>query len=209
MYKQIKTPTSAEIVINKSRFIGTTFNCFSEEEGKACVVEIRKKYADATHNCWAFFADNKGVLARFSDDGEPSGTAGKPILEVLKNKKLSYTGVVVTRYFGGIKLGAGGLVRAYTKGATEALDASKVSIFEVGVKQEFSVSYSDFELCERFLKSEGVEIVSIAYAGEVAITVITKEAVAKFYADKIVDFTNGKAKITHIKTDYFPFEEEI
>ncbi len=206
MYKQIKSPTDTEIVINKSSFIGTTFNCFSEEEGKACVSEIRKKYHDATHNCWAFIADKNGILARFSDDGEPSGTAGKPILEVLKHKKLSYSGVVVTRYFGGIKLGAGGLVRAYTKSATDALDASNIAVFEMGVKQSFGLSYSDYEMIERFLKEENVEILSVDYTDKVTITVITKKETSSFYSQKVFDFTNGKAEVNVICEGYYGFE---
>ncbi|MFI3129077.1 MAG: YigZ family protein [Bacillota bacterium] len=206
MYKQIKSPTDTEIVINKSSFIGTTFNCFSEEEGKACVSEIRKKYHDATHNCWAFVADKNGILARFSDDGEPSGTAGKPILEVLKHKKLSYSGVVVTRYFGGIKLGAGGLVRAYTKSATDALDASNIAVFEMGTKQSFGLSYSEYEIIERFLKEEKVEILSVEYTDKVTITVITKSETATHYAEKIKDFTNGKAEVKVLSEGYYGFE---
>ncbi len=206
MYKQIKSPTDCEIVINKSSFIGTTFNCFSEEEGKACVEAIRKKYHDATHNCWAFVADQNGILVRFSDDGEPSGTAGKPILEVLKHKKLAYSGVVVTRYFGGIKLGAGGLVRAYTKSATEALDASKIAVVEIGVWQAFHLSYSDYEIIERYLKEEGVEILSVDYTDKVSIQIVTKKDVAEFYASKAKDFTNGKCECEVLEKGYYGFE---
>ncbi len=207
MYKQIKMPTTTEIVINKSTFIGTTFKCRSEEEGKDKVSDIKKKYHDATHNCSAFISDMNGIIARFSDDGEPSGTAGKPILEVLKNKKLAYTGVVVTRYFGGIKLGAGGLVRAYTKSATDALNASKISIYELGVKQVFYVSYPEYQMIMRYFQAEGVEIVWVSYETAVEIVVITRKEVAKFYEEKITDMTNGKSKCEFISEEFYPFQK--
>jgi uncharacterized YigZ family protein len=101
-------------VIEKSKFICYLKHVESEDEAKDYIAEIKKKHFDATHNCSAFIADSDGNMARFSDDGEPQGTAGMPMLEVLKNKKLFCTAVVVTRYFGGVKLGAGGLVRAYS-----------------------------------------------------------------------------------------------
>ena len=206
MYKQIKTPKSTEIIINKSIFIGTSFLCFSEEEGRDKLSEIKKKYSDATHNCSAFYWDNKQMCGKFSDDGEPSGTAGKPILEVLKNKKLSFTGVVVTRYFGGIKLGAGGLVRAYTKSAADVLEASKISVFEMGVKKLVKVSYNFFEICERFFQEEKLEILNVEYLDEVSMTIVTKESVSEYYQNKIIDMTNGKGTVTEIERAYYAFD---
>ena len=113
-YLSVFSAVTYEKVIERSRFIANCAHVQDEEEAKAFVAKIRAEHSLATHNCYAFVADKTGNLMRFSDDGEPQGTAGMPILDVLKNKKLFETAVVVTRYFGGGKLGAGGLVRAYS-----------------------------------------------------------------------------------------------
>ena len=113
-YLSVSGITVTEKVIQKSRFITTSTHAESEEGAKNFIAEISSKYKDATHNCYAYICDKLGNFLRFSDDGEPQGTAGMPMLEVLKSEKLFETAVVVTRYFGGIKLGAGGLVHAYS-----------------------------------------------------------------------------------------------
>ena len=115
-YFCVKKETENETVIERSRFISYVKKCETEDDARAFLEEKRKAHPFATHNCYAYITE-RGKIARFSDDGEPQGTAGQPILEVIKNKKLFDTIVVVTRYFGGIKLGAGGLVRAYSQGA--------------------------------------------------------------------------------------------
>ena len=115
--RTVYTRHESEKVIEKSRFLTYSTHVESEEEAKAFLAEIRKAHSLATHVCYAYIADKIGNLQRFSDDGEPQGTAGVPILEVLKAKKLFETAVAVVRYFGGIKLGAGGLVRAYSSSA--------------------------------------------------------------------------------------------
>ncbi|MDE7300610.1 MAG: YigZ family protein, partial [Clostridia bacterium] len=127
-----------EKVIEKSRFIATSRHVDGEEEAKAFIDEVRARYKDATHNCYAYVADDKGNFLRFSDDGEPQGTAGMPILEVIKNCNLKQTAVVVTRYFGGIKLGAGGLVRAYAGAAAENLAATERVNYEPCVKYAYT-----------------------------------------------------------------------
>ena len=129
-YFSVSGEKVTEKVIEKSRFITTSRHIEGEEEAKAFVAEISAKYADATHNCYAYICDSLGNFLRFSDNGEPQGTAGMPILEVIKNKKLFETAVVVTRYFGGIKLGAGGLVRAYSGCAAENLESAQKVLYE-------------------------------------------------------------------------------
>ena len=129
-YLSICGETVTQKVIEKSRFITTSRHVEGEEQAKAFVEEIRGKYPDATHNCSAYICDELGNFLRFSDDGEPQGTAGMPMLEVIKNKKLYQTAVVVTRYFGGIKLGAGGLVRAYSGSAAENLDVAQKVLYQ-------------------------------------------------------------------------------
>ena len=127
-YTSVAGETVTEKIIEKSRFITTSRRVESEAAAKEYLsAEISKKYSDATHNCYAYICDRLGNFLRFSDDGEPQGTAGMPILEVIKSKRLSEVAVVVARYFGGIKLGAGGLLRAYSGCAAENLDMAKKS----------------------------------------------------------------------------------
>ena len=139
----------------KSEFISYVARVEDEDEAKEFISSIKKKHADATHNCYAYVL--KGTeIARFSDDGEPQGTAGMPILEVIKREGLVGVCVVVTRYFGGILLGAGGLVRAYAKGAKIGIDKAGISEFCQHVTFDFEVSYSDYEKVLRDLDKNGV-----------------------------------------------------
>lgn len=124
-YKTVRRAGEKEIVIKKSRFIGHVRPVETEDEAIAFIEEIKKKHWNATHNCSAYMIGERDEIQKQSDDGEPSGTAGKPILEVIKNQGLKNVAIVVTRYFGGIMLGAGGLIRAYTDGAVAAIEAGK------------------------------------------------------------------------------------
>ena len=146
MYLSVNGECRTRKTIEKSQFITTARHISSEEEAQNFIAEMRKKYADATHNCYAYVADRLGNCLRFSDDGEPSGTAGMPILDVIRNKKLYETAVVVTRYFGGIKLGAGGLVRAYSGCASENLDATQKVLYEMCSQSEYTVAYQSVDL---------------------------------------------------------------
>ena len=130
-YKTIRQPAREEYVINKSRFIGHACPCQTEEQALAFLKRIREEYRDATHNCYAYVIGENAGIMRYSDDGEPGGTAGLPMMEVLKARSVVNLCVVVTRYFGGILLGAGGLVRAYSHSCALALDAAHVSIMEL------------------------------------------------------------------------------
>ncbi|MFQ9448390.1 MAG: IMPACT family protein [Christensenellales bacterium] len=129
-YKTLREENSAEFIINKSRFIGYGCPCETEEEALAFLARIRQKHKDATHNCYAYIIGLNSGIMRYSDDGEPGGTAGMPIIEVMKARGVVNCAVVVTRYFGGILLGAGGLVRAYAQGSKTALDAAGVVVME-------------------------------------------------------------------------------
>lgn len=133
---------SDEVLIEKSRFIGHGKGVQSEEEAIAFIESVRKEYRDATHNVWAYIIGENKNIQRYSDDGEPSGTAGIPVLEVLKKEDITNAAVVVTRYFGGIKLGAGGLVRAYTKSAVLAVQAARKITKKVFVPLQLTFDYS-------------------------------------------------------------------
>lgn len=133
---------SDEVLIEKSRFIGHGKGVQSEEEAIAFIESVRKEYRDATHNVWAYIIGENKNIQRYSDDGEPSGTAGIPVLEVLKKEDITNAAVVVTRYFGGIKLGAGGLVRAYTKSAVLAVQAARKITKKVFIPLQLTFDYS-------------------------------------------------------------------
>ena len=140
-YKTLVSRADAEFIINKSRFIGHGKPVETEEEALAFLAEMREAYKDATHNCYAYIVGaNMGVM-RYSDDGEPGGTAGMPIIEVLKARGVTNCCVVVTRYFGGVLLGAGGLVRAYSRGAAEAVNACGVGVMHPTLRALVDVPY--------------------------------------------------------------------
>ena len=156
MEKAVRTvfaPYESEKVIEKSRFITYSTHVESEEEARGFIAKIRSQHSLATHVCYAFISDKTGNLQRFSDDGEPQGTAGVPILEVLKAKKLYETAVAVVRYFGGIKLGAGGLVRAYSSSAAENLDGADIRVLQMCVEYEIEVEYTGVDSAQKFISS--------------------------------------------------------
>ncbi len=190
IYKLIKSGTS-EVVVKKSRFLGITFPIESEEEAMAKVAEIRKKYYDARHNCYAFRLTDK---EKFSDDGEPSQTAGKPMRDVLAGAGLAGALVVVARYFGGTLLGTGGLVRAYTDAAKEAVAASE--IVEIRPKRRVSckVTYTDLGRIQYLFREAGLTP-ETEYGEDIVLSCdVPEEQVGKLSA-AITDATAGKAVI--------------
>ena len=182
-YFAVEFQKESEIVIEKSRFITNVFPVETEAEAKAQLDKIRKKYAYATHNCYAFVTDF-GQTSRSSDDGEPSGTAGVPILEVIKNQKLINTLVVVTRYFGGIKLGAGGLVRAYSKSASNGLKAGGAREFFNCDKIKIKLSYDEYSLFLREIVPVVHSVLSTDYAEDITVVVSVKKLAYKPFNDK-------------------------
>ena len=164
---------TSEYVEKRSRFIGSVVPAETEEDAKAFIADTRKKYHDARHNCWCYIIEGKAE--RYSDDGEPQGTAGIPMLEVFKRECVGNFACVVTRYFGGVLLGAGGLLRAYTKAAKDALDASDPAE-TVNLKTiEFDCAYNDFESLKNAVSSYDGKIVSADYAEKIHITAVMPE----------------------------------
>ncbi len=194
-YLSVYAPVTYEKVIERSRFIANAAHAADEEDARAFVAKVRAQHSLATHNCYAFVADKTGNLLRFSDDGEPQGTAGMPILEVLRSKKLFETAVVVTRYFGGIKLGAGGLVRAYAGTAAEALAQADIREYRVCRTLFASVGYEQFDALKKFLAARGCEPADIAYAGDVTVTLSVGEEEAAAFSAALVDFLAGRVRI--------------
>ena len=194
-YLSVFSPSAYEKVIERSRFIANCAHAESEEEARAFIAKVRAEHSLATHNCFAFIADKAGNLMRFSDDGEPQGTAGMPILDVLKNKKLTETAVAVVRYFGGIKLGAGGLVRAYSSAASENLAGADIRTVEMCREYEIRVDYSEADSARKFISSGRCLPLSENYAEKVFFTVAVKKSDAESFQAEFIDYMQGRGEI--------------
>ncbi|SHH14724.1 YigZ family protein [Tepidibacter thalassicus] len=194
-YKTIHEYGEDEVIIEKSRFIGYAKPVSTEEEAIEFINKIKKKHKDATHNVWAYTIGMNMGIQRYSDDGEPSGTAGIPTLEVIKKEDLRNVAVVVTRYFGGIKLGAGGLVRAYTKGAKIGLNAGKIINRILFKDVRFKIDYTLLGKVQNELLNLGYIIKEILYEDMVTIVVYSRIDEVENIKEKVIDFTNGKVEI--------------
>lgn len=193
---------SAEIVEKKSRFIATVRRCDSEQEAVSFIDEMKKKYWDARHNCSAFVIGEKAELTRCSDDGEPSGTAGRPMLEVLLGEGVRNVCVVVTRYFGGVLLGTGGLVRAYTQTVKEGLLASKIGKLVPGCEYIVETDYNGIGKILYLLGQRGIEATDSNYAENVTLTLRFSKEEEESLIKEIVEATCGKAVITKTEDLY-------
>ena len=171
-YRMLSKGAQAELVEKKSRFIATIRPVSSEEEAVAFIEEMKKKYYDARHNCSAFVIGSKGELTRSSDDGEPSGTAGRPMLEVLTGSGIRNIAAVVTRYFGGVLLGTGGLVRAYSGAVKMALEQCETITRRYGVQMLIKTDYNGVGKIQYLLGSKDVVIQDSVYAADVQMTVL-------------------------------------
>lgn len=194
-YKTLHDFGSDEIIIEKSTFIGYAKPIKTEEEAVDFVNEIKKKHKDATHNVWAYTVGPTMNIQRYSDDGEPQGTAGIPTLEVIKKEDLRDVVVVVTRYFGGIKLGAGGLVRAYTKGAKVGLEAAKI-IEKVMYKEvKIKIDYNQLGKVQNEIMNLGYFIKDTVYEDNVEIIVYSKLEDVEALTSRMIDITSATAGI--------------
>lgn len=205
-YHTVKQTGEHEIIIQKSRFIAHMKRTDSEVEAQEFIQALKKKYWDASHNCSAYLIGEQDQIQKANDDGEPSGTAGVPILEVLKKRKLKDTTVVVTRYFGGIKLGAGGLIRAYGKAASEGLDA--VGIVERRLMRvcHVKIDYSWLGKIENELRASVYILKNIQYQENVEIEVYVEEESQPAFAEWMIEMTNGQAEITAGEITYLESE---
>ena len=194
-YKTIIKNSTGEITEKKSRFIADMFPVESEEEANAYIEQVRKKYYDARHHCFAYVLNEEPVLERFSDDGEPGGTAGKPILDVIKGAELKNTLIVVTRYFGGTLLGTGGLVRAYTASSREAVQAADIVTRTFGYKMIISTDYTGLGKIQYILCQEGIPVLDTLYTENVDIVTFVPDTREKEITNKIIEATNAKSSI--------------
>lgn len=188
----VKEAATASFVERKSEFIGHIAPVKTEEEAIAFVNGIKKQYADAKHNVYAYLLRENNIT-RFSDDGEPHGTAGLPVLDVLRKEGVTDVAVVVTRYFGGILLGTGGLVRAYSQGAKMALDAAGKSVVEKLLVFSLRVNYSDLQKVEPILENYTMLRLDTVYADDVRLSAAMREQEYQALAKAVTERTNGRA----------------
>ena len=194
-YYTVKGYGEEEITIQKSRFIAYVNRAETEEQAQQFIAEIKKKNWNATHNCSAYMIGEADHIQKANDDGEPSGTAGLPILEVLKKRGLKDTVVVVTRYFGGIKLGTGGLIRAYGKSASEGIDAAQVVERRLVQIMETSLDYTWLGKVENELRSSVYAIKEIHYLDKVTVEAFVEESQKEAFTNWMTELTNGQAEI--------------
>jgi len=205
-YKTLHKESCDEIIIEKSTFIGYAKPIKTEEEAISFIEEIKKKRKDATHNVWAYTVGENMNIQRYSDDGEPQGTAGIPTLEVIKKEDLRDVVVVVTRYFGGVKLGAGGLVRAYTKGAKVGIESAKVVEKVLYNEVKITIDYNLLGKVQNEIISMNYFIKYTVYEENVSIIVYSKIEKVEELIEKIKDITSATADV--IVSDKFYLSEQ-
>ena len=205
-YKSVKQCSETEYTVNRSRFIGRCFPVDSEEAALCLLSDIRKRHWDATHNCFAYRIGETAAAARFSDDGEPGGTAGKPIMDVLTGKGLTNVLCVVTRYFGGILLGAGGLVRAYSKSAADAVTKAGMVSYLPGTILDIPMDYSRYGTLEGFIRANS-EIRNVAFAQNVVVTVAVEDTNLLKFMKEVTERSDGRCTPVTIGTGYMKKEE--
>ncbi|KKE79683.1 YigZ family protein [Bacilli bacterium] len=207
-YYTVKPEGNDQIIIQKSRFIGYVRRVKTEEEAQAFIQEIKKKHYDATHNCSAYIIGEHDEIQKANDDGEPSGTAGVPILEVLKKQGLKDTAVVVTRYFGGIKLGAGGLIRAYGSTTSQAIKTTGIVKRQLMKGFSITVDYGLLGKLENVLRNSEHILETIHYLENVEFIVFVEDGQETKFTEWIVDLTNDQAKIVELDPKYIEIEVE-
>lgn len=186
---------TGEIIEKKSRFIGQVEPVTTEEEAYAFIEKIKKKHYDARHNCFAFSIGEKMPVLRFSDDGEPQGTAGKPILEVINNSGIHNICIVVTRYFGGTLLGTGGLVRAYTDASKEALKNCETKLMQLLTPVNIRSDYTDIGKVQYILNNNGIDATDALYEADVLIKTKIPSNIAAFVISEITESTGARVKL--------------
>ena len=193
----------AQLVEKKSRFIATVRPVESEEEAAAFIEEMKKKYSDARHNCYAFVIGSNAQLTRSSDDGEPSGTAGRPMLEVLLGSGIRNVAAVVTRYFGGTLLGTGGLVRAYSGVLKQALEQCETARQHYGVRIKIKADYNAVGKIQYLLASRNIQAQDSVYAADVEMTLIVPIEEYGRLCKEIVEATSARAEIEEVERLYY------
>lgn len=206
-YRTVLQRGSDEFIIHKSRFIGHGAPVRSEEEALDFLADVRRAHKDASHNCYAYIVGRNAGIARYSDDGEPSGTAGAPIIEVIKAQGVVDVCVVVTRYFGGILLGAGGLIRAYAQGSKTALNAARVVVMHKTHRYLFDADYAMVGKLDYFLKFQPVRVNGRDFAESVTYDVSVKQADAPAFLRGLTEASLGRVEPLLLEEDFGPWDE--
>ncbi len=203
-YKTISGRCEARFIEKKSEFIGYLAPVSAEDEAVSFINEIRAMHRKAAHNCYAYIL-RENSIARHSDDGEPGGTAGVPIYEVLRKEELTDVVCVVTRYFGGVLLGAGGLVRAYTRGAKDAVDSAAIKVMAMAENVKISLDYALYGRLPQIFAEFDTRTVKEEFGEGVEISLWVREELCQGLCDKLVDACNGKVKVEILEKDWYDF----
>lgn len=207
-YKTVLDQSTKEYIVNKSRFLGACAPVASPEEALAFLAQEKAKYPDASHHCYAYVIGRNAGIMRYSDDGEPGGTAGMPIIEVMKARKVVDCAIVVTRYFGGVLLGAGGLTRAYSHSAALALDAAGVATMYPTQKHLCEVAYPLWDRVKHFLSAQPVKLSDESFMATVTFTLLVKQEDADAVLNGLLTVTDGTATTLWEDTLYSPWLDE-
>lgn len=199
---------SGEIEEKKSRFIANVYKVKTEDEAVGIINEVKKKYWDAKHNCYAYVIGEKGEIQRFSDDGEPQGTAGKPILEIITKGQIYNCLIVVTRYFGGTLLGTGGLIRAYQEACKAGLDGCVVLEVFDGVRAELTADYNSLGKIQYICVKMGINIIQMQYSENVYMEMVSEAEKYEQFIQKITDAFSGSISVVKIGQQKFGKNEE-
>ena len=202
-YKIVAKPGVGEFVDKKSRFIAHVYAIDSEEQAQGYIEELKKKYWDARHNCYGYVLGNNNETQRFSDDGEPSGTAGKPMLDVLLGEELYNTAVVVTRYFGGTLLGTGGLVRAYSKAVQEGLAQSDLIEKQYGNILEIGTDYNGVGKIQYLIGENKIPVLASEYTDKVRFQVLLPMSETEHFQKLLTEATNARASQEIVDSCYY------
>ena len=208
-YKTLKQAAHDEFIVNKSRFIGYASPAETEEAALAFLRSIREKHRDATHNCYAYVIGENAGIMRYSDDGEPGGTAGLPMMEVVKARGVVNCCVVVTRYFGGVLLGAGGLVRAYSHGCAIALNAAQVVKMQLSQRLLLDVPYPLWDRVNHALKALPVLVEDTSFGASVEATLLIRVGDLEDVKQKLTALTDAKAEWLDLEELHYPWPENV
>ena len=206
-YKSIHKSGRDEIIINKSRFIGTSMPVENEEQAIEFIDNVKKEFKDATHNCYAYVIGENKNIQRYSDDGEPSGTAGMPILNVINQENLVNVAVVVTRYFGGVLLGAGGLVRAYTRGCKIGLESGIIVDKDLYFDISFNLDYTLLGKMDNELLKNNFIVKDKIYSDHVTFKLIVKDDETEKISSLVSEITAGRAEVNKGQAAYYSIRD--
>lgn len=194
-YSTVLLSASDEIIIEKSRFIGHSFHVEDVDQAEAIIKDTKKKYYDATHDCFAYILNEDMSIVKANDDGEPSSTAGVPMLEIMKKSNITNTLIIATRYFGGIKLGASGLIRAYAKTAKIALEANRIVSKKVFTKIVLEIDYSLIGKIQKFLETKQIIYDTPNFTDKVEVAIYETDEKIKELQKELLDLTNANCKL--------------